>query len=311
MAGSVYKIAHKLGVFSPRFAVVSCPAEDYLWGGTRVPVRIGCAMAKPQCNEELEVYRSMDNRVADVVHIVNGDALAERFPLALGGDMIVMRECLVDGPVSDGGDLEEFFRRRAQFLGEAFGGVDQAAYQALSVSEFERIRALPAGTQVVAWFEDDLFCQVNFWFVCHLLNGASPGVDLRLARPAVHTPFGFGGLTDEELLRVFEARVPVRPVGGFAGLWRAYAEGDPAGLRAAGEALGEAYAFVPTAIEAHLARIPREGDPGRPVRTLIEIMRELQTEEFGPVFREFCAREPGYGFGDAQVRRLMEGIRRG
>ena len=33
-----------------------------------------------------------------VYHILNGDALAQRFPTDLKGELIVFRECLVSGP---------------------------------------------------------------------------------------------------------------------------------------------------------------------------------------------------------------------
>ena len=33
-------------------------------------------------------------------HVLNGDALKEQFPPTITGDIIVIRECLVDGPVT-------------------------------------------------------------------------------------------------------------------------------------------------------------------------------------------------------------------
>lgn len=47
---------------------------------------------------------------------------------------------------------------------------------------------------------------------------------------------------------------------------------------------------------------------GRPIQSLITIMKELDTEEFGPVLREFNKRESIYGFGDLQVKRLFDEI---
>ncbi len=37
-------------------------------------------------------------------------------------------------------------------------------------------------------------------------------------------------------------------------------------------------------------------------------MEGLQTQNFGLIFREFCKREGIYGFGDLQVKRLLEEI---
>jgi len=35
-------------------------------------------------------------------------------------------------------------------------------------------------------------------------------------------------------------------------------------------------------------------------------MKELETQDFGPVFREFTKRESIYGYGDLQVKRLFD-----
>ena len=40
------------------------------------------------------------------VHILNGDALAERFPKEIPGLKIIMRECLISGPVVYGSPNE-------------------------------------------------------------------------------------------------------------------------------------------------------------------------------------------------------------
>ena len=39
-------------------------------------------------------------------------------------------------------------------------------------------------------------------------------------------------------------------------------------------------------------------------------MKELETEEFEPVFYEFCKRESIYGFGDLQVKKLIREIKK-
>ena len=38
-------------------------------------------------------------------------------------------------------------------------------------------------------------------------------------------------------------------------------------------------------------------------------MDELNTEQFGLIFKEFCNRESIYGFGDLQVKRLLDEIK--
>jgi len=134
------------------------------------------------------------------IHILNGDALLERFPFDTP-DVIVARECLVDGDVSSahqvasldgGGDasldtsLDAFFQIRASFLQKQYG-ISPDEYAASTIAEFWKIREIPPESDINLWFEEDLFCQVNFWFCCTLIhefffNPANPLCQLR--RPA-------------------------------------------------------------------------------------------------------------------------------
>ena len=53
-------------------------------------------------------------------HILNGDALKEVFPKSIPGDLIITRECLVDGNVK-GKNRNDFYRNRAEFLSNNYG----------------------------------------------------------------------------------------------------------------------------------------------------------------------------------------------
>ena len=164
-----------------------------------------------------------------------------------------------------------------------------------------------------------------------------------LIKPKPNTPYSFAGQSDEELAEQFRERVPIGDCESFACLWREYQRGDVEALRNVAARLEGEFPFVLKAVEAHIDRIPREGDPGRPVRTLLEIVREMremhetrevqemqETREvqemqetraaqksrtkqvnFGAVFREFQRREAIYGFGDLQVKRLFDAVMAG
>src|ERR1041384_1190090 len=100
-----------------------------------------------------------------IYNILNGDALAYSFPDAkIEGDIIVTREALIDGDLT-GNELQEFWQARANYL-----GVTAADYHDKVLSEFEKIIKAPENSQFNLWFEYDLFCQVNMWFVISIIN---------------------------------------------------------------------------------------------------------------------------------------------
>ncbi len=248
-------------------------------------------------------------------HILNGDALKEQFPKSIQGKIIVAREALVDGNV-EGESLEEFYETRAKFISSTYSGYTREDYFEKTVSEFEKIKAIPSEVAINLWFEDDLFCQVNFWFVVYLLNKSNKKQSIFLVRPKEHTHYGFGGLEESELISIYENRLAItqNQLDKIALLWEHYKNNDTEKLLQTAKELDQEipkeYAFMLPAINAHLQRFPSEGKLDRPTKSLIQIMKDIESEEFEPVFKEFTKRESIYGFGDLQVKRLFDEIKK-
>ncbi|MBN3565020.1 hypothetical protein, partial [Aliamphritea spongicola] len=57
-------------------------------------------------------------------------------------------------------------------------------------------------------------------------------------------------------------------------------------------------------------RIPHGEYPGKPKATIIQIIKDLGVDDFPKVFREFRNRIPIYGYGDVQVKRLYDEIKK-
>jgi len=240
-------------------------------------------------------------------HILNGDALKDRFPDSIEGEIIVARECLVDGAVQ-GASLAELYATRALFLSQAYGGGDEAAYYKKVVTEFDKIKTIPKDAAIYLWFEDDLFCQVNSWFVIYLLKAFKIGAPIHWVRPTSTLRYGFGGMDGEALQAAFLAAqlMEDEDLSLWRELWPLYQQMDIERMTLIGQQLETRFPFLPAAIRAQAERLPKPGQQGRPIRALLQIMDELKTQDFGPVFRAFCERESIYGFGDVQVKRLMD-----
>ncbi|MDY8135388.1 DUF1835 domain-containing protein [Aquimarina sp. 2201CG5-10] len=241
------------------------------------------------------------------IHILNGDSLKQQFPESIQGDIIVARECLVDGNVK-GKDLNELFTTRAKFITQNYGGTEQGYYEK-AASEFLKIPEINNNSDINLWFEDDLFCQVHFWFIVHLLmKNNNENNQVFLIRPKIHTQYGFGGLNKSKLISIYKNRLELSELEKIADLWEFYQNDDIKKLTNTALELEKKYPFILPAVKAHIQRIPSNENLGRPTESLITIMKELKTEEFGTVFREFNQREYIYGFGDLQVKRLYDQI---
>lgn len=241
------------------------------------------------------------------VHILNGDALKAQFPDPISGDIIIVRECLVDGDVT-GNTIKEFYSTRAKFLKSCLQENSTDFYYQKTVVEFEKIRELTEKSEINLWFEDDLFCQVNLWFVFHLLNKSGKSYSVNLVRPNEKNRYNFGGMSQSELIEAFQNKTKIEEYEyiEFAKFWNLYQEKNIDKMLKIATKLNDKYSFILPAVIAFSELIPQNGRLSKPEQTLIQIKHELNTTEFEPVFKEFCKREAIYGFGDLQVKRILD-----
>jgi hypothetical protein len=245
-----------------------------------------------------------------IYHILNGDALAYSFPDAkLGGDIIIVREALIAGDVS-GNDLQDFWHARARYL-----GLPEAAYHEKVVREFEKILHAPEPTEFNLWFEYDLFCQVNMWFVLSLLTRL-PG---KKTVYAVYTSYldkndkqfwnGFGPANSRQLHVCFGDRILFSEADLELGqaLWTAYQENNFEELIRLGKNQSFAFPYLQEVVKAHIDRFPKDGTKGRPEKVIEDIIQNVSTD-FSNVFKEFWNRESIYGFGDTQLKSLYDKV---
>ena len=244
------------------------------------------------------------------INILNGDSLAHSFPdTKIEGDIIVVREGLIDGNLS-GDNLHDFWQSRAEYM-----GLTEVEYHKNVVKEFEKLMNAPDNSEFNLWFEYDLFCQVNMWFVISIINSLS----IKKKVYAVYTSYlvrtskqfwnGFGPANSSELTICFADRVPLNNTDLQLGqdLWTAYKSGDLAELIRLAENQSSAFPYLQEVIKAHVDRFPKDGTKGRPERVIEDIIKNISTD-FHKVFKEFWTRESIYGFGDIQLKHLYDKV---
>lgn len=244
-----------------------------------------------------------------MVHILNGDALRERFPGSLAGRQIVARECLVDGDV-EGNTLEQVGRSREEFLLAVYG-VPVQEYQEHSLAELKKIQSIPNGEEIALWFEDDLFCQVNLWFVCWLLDESGRDHTLYLVRPPADSPYSFAHADEAGLQACLEARQSVSSAerSAFAGMWRAYQYEDRIAMHRLATGPLQAFDFLLPVIDAEVSRYRDESGWSPMERAVAEIIQKDPGGDFPAHFATFSRAFPIYGLGDLQFKRVWEEVK--
>ena len=241
-------------------------------------------------------------------HILNGDSLAYQLrQTGIEGEFIVCRECLIEGPVLFD-DLEDFWSGRADFIDSTQQGTREQYFE-ITVSEMEKVMEIPDGAQVCLWFEHDLFCQANMWFVMSLLEQQQ--LEIYRIFPVINTEAdtwkGFGISDSQMLEQAFREKIKLSPDDIALGisLWRAFSTHDLAQLAVLSQTPTKSFNYLPEVCQAHIDRFPKDGSLGRPQGVIKELL-EKSDVDFDGLMSDFFIREGIYGFGDVQVKRMYD-----
>ena len=239
-----------------------------------------------------------------IVHVLPGDAQVEEFKkTGLEGDVVVCREAFVDGDVR-AASLDDLWRVRERYLSGTYpdASVD---YRKSVAAEFEKLLDLPASAEIDLWFEYELFCQVNMWFCLWLLRDTSARI-YRIA-PIVQRKdrvwFGFGDLTSEDLVKCHAERLRFadRDVKLGVDLWTAFQDRDHAQLMKLSKTESACFPYLRDAVEAETEKETRPRD----------VLRQLMNEgvhDSTDLMAEFRNRAGVYGYGDAQINRILNEV---
>lgn len=239
-------------------------------------------------------------------NILNGDSLKERFPKKIKGEIYIARECLVDGNVNFTTN-EELFEQRSNFVSKNFSEFTKEDYFNYTVSQFNSISNLPKNSEINLWFEDDLFCQVNLWFIFTLLKSEQT---LYLIRPKKNSPYSFGHMTQEELIFSFHKKTKINKTEfeKLKQLWLNYQKNDIDSLKIISQELNTKFPFLIPVIKAHENRISIDNKISFLEQECLTLIKKLKTKDFIPFFKAFSNQFGIYGFGDIQVSNIHKEI---
>jgi hypothetical protein len=244
--------------------------------------------------------------------VLSGDEAARVFAGAgVPGERLIWRDILVEGPVT-ADETPESLAARAAWLAERLG-IDAAAYRRMVREQAAGLGAAREHDEVVLWFEQDLFCAVNLWWILDWFGRHAPALRLALVYPGTDDVKGLGAMTAAQLAELFTARQPVTDAtrGLGAQAWAAYAGADP--LASAPLIADETASlpFVREAFRCHWGRFPSVANGLNELETAALAVLRRGPRRFGDLFRDVSAhpRVRRHGLGDVQFAACMRGLR--
>lgn len=242
-------------------------------------------------------------------HILNGDCLANQLrQTKINQDFIVCRECLIEGNVN-ADNISDFWKIRANFIADTYK-VSTEEYFIKTVNEFEKLHNLPDNSEIYLWFENDLFCQTNMWFVISMLSN-NPTFKIFRIFPIIEnyadTWKGFGISNAEMLEQAYTSKILFKPQDIELGnnLWTAYKINDFKKLKKLSKIKSNCFQYLEEVCQAHIDRFPKNDTLGRPEKIIKEIIK-TKSANFKDVFSEFSIQQGIYGFGDIQIKNIYD-----
>ena len=189
------------------------------------------------------------------LNITNGDSAAGTLREAgTAGKIVAWRDVLHEGPVDSSLSLNALSKQRARFISER--GWGDFAHVSGDFAERDRvIQHLDYFDEVVLWFEDDLYDQLQLIQVLDFFSRGSPRQKkLTLIQVDGYLP----PLSSAQLQKLDEARALVTPEQYSVAqkAWKAFGSDDPSGIqRLLGENLS-ALPYLAFALWRHLEEFP-------------------------------------------------------
>ena len=245
-----------------------------------------------------------------VLHILNGAATLQLFRKSgLDGEVVVWNEILVEGPTIQDISSEEFRELRKSFTSRQFPDHD---YDDMVWGIWQVLNSQQEFSEIVCWYEYDLFCQINFMAMIDWLNRNKPKHNVSIVCSGFDDEGelkGLGEWSPDYYATLYGQRMPLdasqRSMA--SDIWKLYCSGQHDKLIKIAE--GSTLPYLKDALSSHIRRFPWTTDLlNEHQRMILSWVNEGIDSERQLVGK--CLRNNGYyGFGDLQYFNMLDTLR--
>lgn len=253
--------------------------------------------------------------MSNILHIVNGDSTANILKkTVIKGDILVWREVLCDGPLHFNVGSDEFWLKRYAYF-ETELGVSKLDYFDKTIKELVKLEDLEGYTEVVLWFEFDLFCQVNLMALCsYLLKSFRKDIFYYLVCTGKVTgKEQLQSLTDfseNEFLSLYEKKAKISKSNLMYAneCWNVYVENNYEKLKKFNFNKSKKFAYFQLAMNQHLKLFPSKNGLNEIQYKILEIIANaaLTKNELIRNLLIWQQQKTVYGFGDLQYVQYLK-----
>ena len=244
------------------------------------------------------------------LHITNGDALTTYLDeLDVLGEKLTWQEMLCEGPTQLNIDSDAFFNARASFFNSHYDiDLDIKAFK----SEIDKLNHPEKYSEIILWFEYDLFCHINMIAVINLIEQKKINLPIYLVCSGriqgTKNLKGLAELTVEQLSFHYKDKVKLsrNDIDLATTIWGIYC-GKDHNLIKPFIVKGSIFKYLSNCLKAHLERFP-DYKSGLNIleKNILEIARDNIIKSKHHLLGYALNYQGYYGFGDLQIQRIIE-----
>ncbi|MCF4101599.1 DUF1835 domain-containing protein [Gillisia sp. M10.2A] len=245
------------------------------------------------------------------LHITNGDVFTQSIlDFNLGGEIITWKEMLCEGPTSYLLGTPEFIKLRTNFLNE-FYSISPTQYKKQFLSELNRLTALTDYTEVILWFEFDLFSHINMLAaISHLMENKVKVPFYLVCSRKLKGEKEFNPLSklsDKDLKNHYDNRILLdqEDLETANLIWQLYNEDNPQKLKGLIKR-NTNFEYLSSCIRAHIERFPNSRTGLNALeKNVLNLIQKNSITSINQLMGYAMEYQGYFGYGHRQIERLL------
>jgi len=244
------------------------------------------------------------------LHITNGSVLTKYLSeLNIVGDVLTWQEMLCEGPTVEQVYSEEFSELRKSFFNDFY---DVELEIPLIREELDKLNHTENYSEIILWFEYDLFCHINMLAVITLLHQKKIELPLYLVCSGrvdrSKNLKALSELNSGQLLKLYRDKIRLKPkdIDLAITIWNIYC-GKDHNLLKPFIVEHSSFEYLSNCLKAHLERFPETKDGLNVMeRNILEIVKNNAIKSKNHLLGYALNYQGYYGYGDLQLSRIIE-----
>ena len=248
----------------------------------------------------------------NILHITNGSSLTHYLnELNYEGDFLTWHEMLCEGSANRLINSDAFLTTRKDFLNAYYNiEIDEYEYK----NELHKLDTVDKYTEIVLWFEYDLFCHINMVAVISLLNEKKINLQIYLVCSGrIHgedSLKGLSELTPEQLDDHYKNRIQLteNDLEIAVNIWQIYS-GKDHNLLKPYITKKSSFEYLGCSLKAHLERFPdSKSGLSAMEHNILMLLNKYEIKSKHHLLGYALNYQGYYGYGDIQLKRIIDSL---